>query len=291
MAERVGENELEDADFDDTDFDDSDFDDSDFDDTDLEDDGADEAATPGTVFTYDASLAPTDPAILDLLRHGDIAILGRMPWSSNGTFLVDVTRGGDHAPAIYKPHRGERPLWDFPSGLWKREVASYELSRSMGFDLVPPTVIRTAGPLDEGSLQAFVPANFDEHYFTINDRPEFGDALRRLCAFDLVANSADRKGGHCLVDGDDRLWAIDNGLTFHAEFKVRTVIWEFAGETLPADVVEALVRLLDCGLSPEVAELLDVFERDAVLTRARALLSNGRFMHDTTGRRYPWPMV
>jgi len=202
-----------------------------------------------------------------------------------------VQRGDDHAPAIYKPERGERPLWDFPGGLWKREVASFELSEALGFDLVPTTVARTDAPMGVGSVQAFVPARFEEHYFTVKDRDDFGPQLRRLCAFDLVANSADRKGGHCLIDDGDRVWAIDNGLTFHQEFKVRTVIWDFAGDPVPDDVADALSRLLDAGLPDPLAALLDSFERDAVLNRAGAVLAGGRFPHDPSGRRYPWPLV
>ena len=256
-----------------------------------DEDWDDDDASSGVAYEYDATLAPGDAGIRQLLEQGDIEVLGMMPWSSNGTFLVRVERGADHAPAIYKPERGERPLWDFPGGLWKREVASFELSDALGFDLVPTTVARTDAPMGVGSVQAFVPARFEEHYFTVKDRDDFGPQLRRLCAFDLVANSADRKGGHCLIDDGDRVWAIDNGLTFHQEFKVRTVIWDFAGDPVPDDVADALSRLLDAGLPDPLAALLDSFERDAVLNRAGAVLAGGRFPHDPSGRRYPWPLV
>ncbi len=259
------------------------------DDEDDDEDGEDGSTT--VPFTYDATVAPGDPGIRDLLERGAVEVLGMMPWSSNGTFLVQVVDGDDHAPAIYKPERGERPLWDFPPGLWKREVATFELSEALGFGLVPTTVARHDAPLGVGSVQAFVPARFEEHYFTLKDRDDLASTLRRLCAFDLVANSADRKGGHCLIDADDRIWAIDNGLTFHVEFKVRTVIWDFAGDPVPSDVGEALGRLLDTGLSPQLAALLDPDERDAVLNRAGAVLAGGRFPHDPTGRRHPWPLV
>lgn len=265
--------------------------------TDWWDDGVDDGQDAGAPdedavpFVYDATVRPGDPRIRDLLERGSIEVLGMMPWSSNGTFLVQVTDGDDHAPAIYKPEQGERPLWDFPLGLWKREVATFELSEALGFGLVPTTVARHDAPLGVGSVQAFVPARFEEHYFTIKDRDDLAATLRRLCAFDLVANSADRKGGHCLIDEDDRVWAIDNGLTFHAEFKVRTVIWDFAGDPVPGDVAEALGGLLDGGLPGPLAGLLDPFERDAVLTRAGAVLAGGRFPHDPTGRRHPWPLV
>jgi uncharacterized repeat protein (TIGR03843 family) len=227
---------------------------------------------------------------LELLTEGELAIEGRMPYSSNGTFLVSLCRGDEQHLAIYKPVRGERPLWDFPSGLARREVAAWELSEALGWELVPPTVLRD-GPLGEGSVQWFVDAEFEEHYFTLREDERHDATFRRLCAFDLVANSTDRKGGHCLVDGDGHVWAIDNGLSFHAEFKVRTVIWDFAGERLPADVVAGLEGLVAAGLPPVFTDLLDPFEQDAVLRRAGALLQNGRFPHDPSGRRYPWPLV
>lgn len=244
-------------------------------------------------FVYDATLAPGDPATGDLLRRGSIEVLGLMPWSSNGTYLVDVRCGDEHAPAIYKPERGERPLWDFPGGLWRREVAAFELSEAMGFGLVPPTVERSDGdaPMGRGSLQAFVPARFSEHYFTLREIDALRETLQTLCAFDLVANSADRKGGHCLIDTEGRIWAIDNGLSFHEEFKVRTVIWDFAGEPLPAVVARALMQLLEDRLPGALDNLLEEQEREALLNRARRLLSNGVFPHDATGRRYPWPLV
>jgi len=242
-------------------------------------------------YTYDATVAPGDPEMLRLLHAGRVEVLGHMPWSSNATFLVEVRDGEDHAPAVYKPERGERPLWDFPPGLWRREVAAYELSEALGFGLVPPTVRRDDAPVGTGSLQAFVPARFEEHYFTIRDRDDLAADLRRLCGFDLLANSADRKGGHCLVDDDDRLWAIDNGLTFHEDLKLRTVVWDFAGEPLPRDVAGAIERLLASGLPPCLDELLSGREAVAVLDRARALLATGCFPHDPTGRRYPWPLV
>lgn len=256
----------------------------------MAEDLADEPDDDAVTFVYEASVAPGDAAMPDLLSEGEVEVLGMMPWSSNGTFLVRVRCGAEHAPAIYKPERGERPLWDFPPGLWKREVAAYRLSALMGLDLVPPTVVRTDAPLGPGSLQAFVPARFEEHYFTLRDEPAFDGVLRRLCAFDLVANSADRKAGHCLVDDDDRLWAIDNGLTFHTEFKVRTVLWDFAGDPLPAEVADALARLLDAGTT-ELTDLLSPPEAEATLSRAGGVLASGRFPHDPSGRRYPWPLV
>ena len=250
------------------------------------------------LFEYDATLDPADDAVPEVLRAGDIEVLGAMPWSSNNTFLVQVTCGAEHLPAIYKPERGERPLWDFPDGLWKREVATSVLSDHLGVGLVPPTVTRgdedgrgAPAPAGRGSLQAFVPARFAEHYFTLRDRDDLADTFRTLAAFDLVANSADRKSGHCLIDGRDRIWAIDNGLTLHREFKVRTVIWDFAGEAVPDPMLRALDDMLSRPLPAELAELLDPFERDALRDRAAGVLAAGRLPHDPTGRRVPWPLV
>ena len=117
-----------------------------------------------------------------------MTIEGRMPYSSNGTYLVRIALDGEEELGIYKPVRGERPLWDFPSGLARREVAAYELDKALGFELVPPTVLRD-GPAGEGSVQRFVDADFAEHYFTLREDGRYDDAFRRLCAFDIVANS------------------------------------------------------------------------------------------------------
>ncbi|MCU1452388.1 MAG: hypothetical protein JWN46_534 [Acidimicrobiales bacterium] len=239
-----------------------------------------------------------------LMRGGDLALLGRMPWSSNATFLVglhpagtvaDDGEGADDLPepvvrGIYKPLRGERPLWDFPDGLWQREVAAYELGLALGWDVVPLTVERD-GPFGVGSLQQFVDADFEEHYFTLLEDEATHPQLRRMCAFDIVANSADRKGGHVLVDAERHLWGIDNGLCFHMEPKLRTVIWDFGEEPLPADLADDLAVLVEGGVPDGVACRLDPFERESLRTRARALLSTGRFPTDPTGRRFPWPLV
>jgi uncharacterized repeat protein (TIGR03843 family) len=231
-----------------------------------------------------------DAAVAVLLDHGEVEVLGRMPWSSNATYLCEVRCGDDSLRAIYKPRRGERPLWDFPSGLDHREVAAYELSQALGWDLVPRTVLRE-GPLGMGSLQAFVDADFEQHYFTLYERGVHHDALRAMCAFDLIGNNTDRKSGHVLLALDGRIRGIDHGLMFHHEFKLRTVIWEFGGEAIPDPILDSAAALADGGLPDPLAALLDVFERDAVITRARALVDSGCFPIDETGRRYPWPLV
>jgi uncharacterized repeat protein (TIGR03843 family) len=147
--------------------------------------------------------------------------------------------------------------------------------------------------MGEGSLQRFVPADFEHHYFTLYEDADerWHDELRRVCVFDLLANQTDRKSGHCLLGEDGRIYAIDNGLSFHAEFKLRTVIWEFGGEPIPAELLADVRRFLDAGLPDPLAELLDPFERDALLARAHAVVHDACFPIDGTGRRYPWPLV
>ena len=227
----------------------------------------------------------------EVLRRGEVEIIGRMPWSSNATFLVEACLDGETARGIYKPHAGERPLWDFPDGLYRREVAAYELSRALGWEVVPLTIVRDDLPHGVGSLQRFVEADFEQHYFTLLDDEATHDQLRRMAVFDIVANNTDRKGGHCLVDADGHIWGIDNGLSFHAEFKLRTVIWDFAGDPVEPELLADLQALVDSGLPEPVASLIGTFERDAVLTRARAVVREGALPHDPTGRRYPWPLV
>jgi uncharacterized repeat protein (TIGR03843 family) len=233
---------------------------------------------------------PADEAIANALRHGEVELLGRMPWSSNGTYLCEVRCGDEVRRAVYKPRQGERPLWDFPSGLDQREVAAYELSRALGWDLVPVTV-RREGPLGLGSVQDFIEADFEQHYFTLYEDEANHATLQAMCVLDLVGNNTDRKSGHCLLGLDGRIRGIDHGLMFHHEFKLRTVIWEFGGEPVPDRLLADLTVLVEGGLPDDLAALLDVFERDAVLTRARAVIDAGRFPIDGTGRRYPWPLV
>jgi len=228
---------------------------------------------------------------LRLLTDGDIEVVGRLPWSSNHTFLATCVLGEEEAGAVYKPGRGERRLWDFPEAIYRREVAAYELSRTLGWDLVPETVERDDAPLGPGSLQLFIPADFSQHHFTLVEQEEHLDRLRAICAFDVVANNADRKSGHCILGEDGRVWAIDNGLCFHTEPKLRTVIWEFAGEPLPAALVEDLARV---ARSPPDAlgSLLSAREVAAVSRRAEALLEAGRFpVPDPDTHHYPWPLV
>jgi uncharacterized repeat protein (TIGR03843 family) len=228
------------------------------------------------------------PAV-EMLTRGALTIKGRLPWSSNATFLVEATLDGATTLGVYKPERGERPLWDFPRGLHRRELAAWHLSEALGWGLVPLTVPRE-GPYGEGSIQLFVKADFEQHYFTLREDERHHDRLRRICAFDLVANNADRKSGHCLLGEDGAVYAIDNGLCFHVEPKLRTVIWEFGDEPVPRPLLDDLRRFV-AGPPPVLGQLLDADECRAVLKRARALLKTRHFPSETGGRGYPWPLV
>lgn len=229
-------------------------------------------------------------ATLSLLTEGDVELKGRMPWSSNQTFLVEVTRGEDRLLGVYKPGRGERPLWDFPGGLYRREVAAWVLSELLGWGIVPETVLRD-GPLGEGSVQRFVTADFTQHYFTLLETSDHHAALRTICVFDLLANNTDRKSGHCLLGEDGRIWAIDNGLCFHPSPKVRTVIWEFGGEAIPDPLLAGVEALLG-RLPGELVALLGEDELGGLRRRAEGILRRPVFPSpDPLGHCYPWPLV
>jgi uncharacterized repeat protein (TIGR03843 family) len=228
---------------------------------------------------------------VDVLTRGALTVKGRLPWSSNATLLVEAELDGVTTLGVYKPERGERPLWDFPSGLFRRELAAWHLSETLGWGLVPLTVAREEGPYGEGSVQLFIPADFEQHYFTVREDERHHDRLRRICAFDLITNNADRKSGHCLLGEDGLVYAIDNGLCFHVDPKLRTVIWDFADEPLPQPILEDLRRLAAGGAPESVSTLIDDDERRALIRRTRALVKIGRFPTDTIGRGYPWPLV
>lgn len=232
---------------------------------------------------------------LDLLERGEVSVLGLLPYSSNYTFLAKVSLEEAEAHAVYKPRRGERPLWDFPHGtLAGREVAAYEVSVATGWRLVPPTVLREDAPLGPGSLQLFVEHDPERHYFTFME--ERADELRRFAAFDAVINNADRKAGHVIEDALGKLWAVDHGVTFHVEPKLRTVIWSFAEEPLGSEVREVLELLgsqLDGpgSLSERLRSLIAPDEVAATLARVESLLVDDRFPSPGTDRPLPWPLI
>jgi uncharacterized repeat protein (TIGR03843 family) len=243
-------------------------------------------------------LTPRDAG--ELLANGEMDVRGRMRWASNATFLVSVSGDGHELPAVYKPRRGERPLWDFPEGtLCRREVASYELSAALGWGIVPESVLRD-GPLGEGMVQRFVEHDPEEHYFTLLG--DHADRFRRFAVFDVLANNADRKGGHCLraldaaePDGDDAIVGIDHGLTFHSAWKLRTVIWDFAGEPIAPPIADEVCRVvtdLDGALGARLRVLLSPVEMDALLQRAQVLVRDGTLPEPDPGyHSVPWPLV
>jgi uncharacterized repeat protein (TIGR03843 family) len=238
---------------------------------------------------------PSPDPVIAMLSSGTIELKGQFVWGSNFTFLVQVTRGEETLPAVYKPARGERPLWDFPEGtLAQREVAAYILSLALGWDLVPPTVLRPDGPAGPGSLQLFVDADPERHYFAFSEAEK--QRLRPVALFDLLINNADRKGGHVLLGESDHLWLIDHGVCFHVDDKLRTVIWDFVGEPIPRELLATLRkarRSLDEGssLHTELSNLLSADEIDALRGRADRLLRSKRFPPPGVGRPYPWPLV
>jgi uncharacterized repeat protein (TIGR03843 family) len=232
---------------------------------------------------------------LKLLSSGEIEVLGLLPYASNYTFLAELESGSKRAHAVYKPQRGERPLWDFPPGtLAAREVAAFVVSDLADWGIVPPTVLREDAPLGPGSLQLFVDHDPERHYFILVE--ERREDMAAFAAFDAVINNADRKAGHVLEGRDGRLWAVDHGVTFNVDPKLRTVIWEFAEEPLPDGVRSRLERMLP-GLRPggETFEALDQLlspeEARATAERIEALLSDGRFPAPTSARPLPWPLI
>ncbi len=234
---------------------------------------------------------PTPDAILDA---GVIDVVGRVAWSSNAALLVTVAGDGRETLAVYKPQRGERPLWDFPEGsLCRRETAAFVLSEALRWGLVPRTILRD-GPYGIGSVQRFVDHDPEEHYFTL--LADHVDAFLRFAIFDVLANNADRKGGHCLQErATDRIYGIDHGLTFHVAPKLRTVIWDFAGETIPDDLLADVIRVradLGGALRTEFGALLYPMEVDALIDRVDELLADPRLPQPDEGyHSVPWPMI
>jgi uncharacterized repeat protein (TIGR03843 family) len=244
-----------------------------------------------------ASQALTPAEILNLLERGRIdEEVGLLRWSSNYTFLVTLCDDNETViNAVYKPRRGERPLWDFTEGtLCLRERAAWLTSESLGWMLVPPTVLRE-GSRGVGSLQFFVNHDPEQHFFTLDE--SFAPQLRQLCLFDVVVNNADRKGGHCLVDEAGQLWGIDHGITFHEQHKLRTVIWDFAGEPIPVPLLddlaayEAQLKDASSAYRQAIQPLLSAVEIDALEARVRRLLKTRKYPKPGPGQNYPWPPV
>ena len=260
----------------------------------------------------------TAEADLELLRSGELQIEGRLASASNATLLARITHGSREARCVVKPVSGERPLWDFPDGtLAGREVAAYEVSEVLGWGLVPPTVWRDDTPMGRGMVQLWIeevdeerpvdvvpPGAVPDGWLSVLEAMDHRDRpvvlahasrpdLMRMAAFDAVVNNADRKGGHVLADASGRLWAIDHGVTFSTEDKLRTVLWGWAGEPLPVDLLEqldALTHTLRGGVD-NVDRHLSVAEQAALRARVSDLVDAGRFpLPSPHWPAVPWPV-
>ena len=231
---------------------------------------------------------------LKLLAEGNIELHGLLPWSSNYTFLIAVSDEELKATAVYKPCRGERPLWDFPEGtLAMREVAAYIVSEALGWELVPPTVLRQ-GPHGVGMVQLYVDVDHEQHYFTFGDRHV--EEAQRIAVFDALINNADRKAGHVLEDAQGHIWAIDHGVCFSPETKLRSVIWDFAGQPIPPGILQDLHDLRkqmgkSSKLIQALGQLLAPEEIEAVRRRLDRLIAKGKFPQPGPDRHYPWPPI
>ena len=253
-----------------------------------EDEGTESPAPP----SIDPNLHPD--ICRDLIRSSAVKC-DQILRGSNYTFLVELTL--DRKPfeyGVYKPQRGENPLWDFPIGtLYKREVAAYILSEALGWHFVPPTVIWD-GPYGEGSLQLFIRDSHRTHYFDLRDtHPE---QVKPIAVFDLMVNNTDRKGGHCIKDPGGKVWGIDHGLTFSVESKLRTVIWDFGGEKISQETLAPIARELARFYTPEglatiLHPLLDSDEIDSLARRMQAVLQDPVFPILRSRYEVPWPLV
>jgi len=221
------------------------------------------------------------------LQQGKFELKGQFTLGSNYTFLVDVTHEGQTIPAVYKPSRGEQPLWDFEENtLALREVAAYIVSESLGFGFVPFTVLRDDGPHGPGSLQQYIEYDPDYHYF--NFTAEDKHLLQPVAFFDLLVNNADRKGSHVFFDSAHKLWAIDHGICFHEDDKLRTVIWDFASQPIPDDLLSHLSDLPAC--RADLEPYLSPSEITALESRAEGLLTSRHFPPPPHDRRaFPYP--
>lgn len=238
--------------------------------------------------------AQSDNDVLTILQKGSLKIDGEFLWGSNYTYAIQVTYHQTNLMGVYKPTRGERPLWDFPSSsLAGREVAAYLVSEALGWRFVPPTVYRKDAPMGPGSIQQYIQHDSQYHYFNLTSTDR--QRLKPAVLFDLLINNADRKGSHVLFDPSGKMWLIDHGICFHRENKLRTVIWDFAGETIPEDLCFAIVQFrqkLTPGSELEIIlrKYLTPEEITAITKRTDSLLRNGHFPEPRPNHRpYPWP--
>jgi uncharacterized repeat protein (TIGR03843 family) len=261
----------------------------------------------------------------EVLRRGELTVIGRIRSASNATFLCEAHLGEAQAHCVYKPIAGEAPLWDFPDGtLAGRELSAYLVSDALGWNIVPYTIIRD-GPAGRGMLQLWVDQPGDE----VGDEPASGPdlvdllpaghippgflpvlraydyagdevtlvhaddiRLRRMAVFDVLINNADRKGGHVLCGVDGQVYGVDHGVSLHVEDKLRTVLWGWAGKPVDDETLETVARLRDQlrgRLGEQLCEHITGREVDALHARTVALLSNPVMPTPDRRRPIPWP--
>jgi hypothetical protein len=237
-----------------------------------------------------ASAAETDA----ILCNGRVLSYDLIPWGSNYTFLAALARNGDkpEALAVYKPRKGEAPLWDFPDGtLYRRERAAYLTAQALGWDFIPLTIVRD-GPEGIGSMQLYVETEGSTHRPPLTD--EHRDQLACIALYDLITNNADRKVGHCLVGVEGKVWGIDHGLTFHTDPKLRSALWEFYQEPIPSERLADVRGLLDSAqrrgaLQDQLQDLLTRGEVHGFFTRAERVVESGSYGSVQAYRRRSWP--
>jgi len=233
------------------------------------------------------------PDLADVFALGTIEVHGRIRGSSNSTLLVTATFEDVTQLAVFKPESGERPLWDFPGGLWRREIAAYELSKAFSIPLIPETVLRDDPDFGPGAIAPYIEHDPDQHYFMLREDPDLATWFQTLAAFDVIANNSDRKGGHVLL-GREGPRGIDHGLCFHVDDKLRTVIWDFECLPLTDEATQALETLQRDGL-PEIFDLLLIDdEQEALRQRVDHLLAIGELPllnEDGDWPPYPWPLI
>lgn len=220
------------------------------------------------------------PAALEFLGEGEVIACEPIAWGSNYSFAMALRRDQEQRLAVYKPRRGEVPLWDFPDGtLYRREYASFLVTQALGWSFIPPTVVRD-GPYGVGTVQWYVDhdAKADPDSFRTSNATE----LMRISLFDFFANNADRKTSHTLRGRDGKLWGIDHGLTFNTASKLRTVIWDFCGQPIPDEVKTEMSAFLNDrprveALNAQLRELLDRSEVATFNARFERLLKHGKF--------------
>mgnify|MGYP003338891072 FL=1 len=228
-----------------------------------------------------------------LFRSGELKVVGRLVDASNATLYAEIVRGtttDENPKVIYKPIAGERPLWDFPEGtLANREYAAYLLSKEAGFDLVPKTVLRD-GPFGKGMVQEWI--DTDEETDVVSFGQSDDSSLRKMALFDAIINNTDRKFGHLLITTGKQVFGCDHGVTFHEEDKLRTVLWQFAGEKFNQTEIQLLKASLQVVSSPEFLELLSEREVAATSKRINSLLSLNEFpLPNPNWPAVPWPPV